>query len=63
MHSYTHSTIELLLELMFSIQYMQRGCKEDNWGDPVSCQLIGSSAQEAVKIEPECMKLKNPHHC
>jgi hypothetical protein len=26
---------------------MQSGYKEDNWGDPVISQLIGSSAREA----------------
>jgi hypothetical protein len=38
---------------------VQSGYKEYNWGDPVSCQLIGSSAQEAVKTGPEGVKLKN----
>jgi hypothetical protein len=52
------TTIELLLEMVFCTQSMQRGYKEDNWGDPVSLEL--SSTWEAVKIEPECMKLKNP---
>jgi hypothetical protein len=29
----------LLLETVFFSQSVQRGYKEDNWGDPVSCQL------------------------
>jgi hypothetical protein len=32
----THATIELLLETVFSNQSVQRGYKEDNWGDQVS---------------------------
>jgi hypothetical protein len=31
--------LELLLETVFSTRSMQSGYKEDNWGDPVSCQL------------------------
>jgi hypothetical protein len=31
----THSTIELPLETVFSALSVQRGCKEDNWGDTV----------------------------
>jgi hypothetical protein len=31
-----HATIELLLETVFSTWSMQRGYKEDSWGDPVS---------------------------
>jgi hypothetical protein len=30
----THTTIELLLETVFSTWSMQRGHKEDNWGRP-----------------------------
>jgi hypothetical protein len=43
----THATIELLLETVFSIRSLQRGYKEDSWGDPVSWQL--SSARETEK--------------
>jgi hypothetical protein len=43
----THATIELLLETVFSVQSVQRGYKEDNWGDPVSWEL--SSAREVEK--------------
>jgi hypothetical protein len=43
----THATIELLLETVFSTGSMQRGYKEDNWGNPVSWEL--SSAREAMK--------------
>jgi hypothetical protein len=32
----THSTIELLLETLFSTLSVLRGYKEDNWGNPVS---------------------------
>jgi hypothetical protein len=35
----THTTIVLLLETVFSTWYMQSSYNEDNWGDPVSCQL------------------------
>jgi hypothetical protein len=35
-----HTTIELLLETLFSTtQSIQSGYKEDNWDGPVSCQL------------------------
>jgi hypothetical protein len=44
---------------MFSVWSVPRSNLEDNWGDPVSWEL--SSAQEAVKIEPERWKLKNLH--
>jgi hypothetical protein len=39
----THATIEVLLEIMFSTQFVQKNCKEDSWGTQVS------SVQEAVK--------------
>jgi hypothetical protein len=32
----THATIEVMLETEFSNRSVQRGCKEDNWGNPVS---------------------------
>jgi hypothetical protein len=51
------TTIELLLETVFSTQSMQGAYKEDSWDDPVSWEL--NSAWEAMKIEPECMKLKD----
>jgi hypothetical protein len=35
----THTTIELLLETVFYTWSVQSGYKEDNSGDPVSCQL------------------------
>jgi hypothetical protein len=35
-----HITIELLLETVFSTRSMQRGCKEDDWGDPVESQHV-----------------------
>jgi hypothetical protein len=35
----THITIKLLLETVFSTWSVHSGYKEDNWGDPVSCQL------------------------
>jgi hypothetical protein len=37
---------------------VQGDYKQDSWGDLVCCQLIGSTAREAVKIEPERMKQK-----
>jgi hypothetical protein len=33
------TTIELLLETGVSTPSVQRCCKEDNWGDPISYQL------------------------
>jgi hypothetical protein len=53
-----YATVELLLEAVFCARSVQMGYKEDNWGDVVCCQLIRNSAGEAVKIEPERMKLK-----
>jgi hypothetical protein len=38
----------------------ERGCKEDNWGNPVSWEL--SSVRQDVKILRECVKLKNLHY-
>jgi hypothetical protein len=43
----TQVTIELLLETVISTPSLQRGYKEDNCGDPVSCEL--SSARESEK--------------
>jgi hypothetical protein len=34
----TNTTVELPSETMFSTRSMPSGCKEDNWGDPVSYQ-------------------------
>jgi hypothetical protein len=39
----TNTTRELLLETVVSTQPAQCGHKEENWGDPVSCQLSGES--------------------
>jgi hypothetical protein len=52
----------LLLETVSSITSVRSGYKEDNWGDPVSCQLTEvefSPAREDMNIGPEGMKLKN----
>jgi hypothetical protein len=38
-----HARIEVLLEMMFYTRSVQRGCKEDNWGNRVS------SVREAVR--------------
>jgi hypothetical protein len=32
-----HTTIELMLETVFSTQSIKSGHKEDNWGNPDSC--------------------------
>jgi hypothetical protein len=37
----TQTTIELLLETWFSTRSVQSCYKEDNWVDPVGCQLRG----------------------
>jgi hypothetical protein len=55
----SHTTIELLLETVFSTRSVQSGYKEEDWGDPVSCKLRVSSVWESVKMEPEGGKLKN----
>jgi hypothetical protein len=41
-HKHASTTIELLLETVFSTFSMPRSYLEDNWGDPevVSCQLL-----------------------
>jgi hypothetical protein len=46
-----NATIELLLETVFPTRSVERGYKEDNWGDPVSRSVDGelSSAREAEK--------------
>jgi hypothetical protein len=36
----TNTTIELLLETVFSTQSVQSCYKEDSWGDSFSCQLV-----------------------
>jgi hypothetical protein len=38
------TTLGLLLEMVFSIQLMQSGCKEDSWGNPVELRF-GSSVE------------------
>jgi hypothetical protein len=35
----TYATIEVLSETLFSTWSVQRGCKEDSWGNQVSCAL------------------------
>jgi hypothetical protein len=47
-HSGKHaSTIDLLFEKVFSTQSVQRGCEENNWGNPLFWEL--SSAKETEK--------------
>jgi hypothetical protein len=36
----THTTIELLLETVFSTRPVQSGYKEDNWGNPVNSARV-----------------------
>jgi hypothetical protein len=36
-------TIELLLQTVFYNRSVQSGSKEDNWGDPESCQFLVES--------------------
>jgi hypothetical protein len=61
----TNTTIELLLETVFSTRSVQSGYEEDNWGDAVSCQLLVESwvlhggGGGGVKIGAERGKLKN----
>jgi hypothetical protein len=35
------STIEVLLEMVFSIRSMQIGYKEENWDDPIQLRVEG----------------------
>jgi hypothetical protein len=51
----TQATIEVLLKIVFSTRYVQRGSKENNLDSRIS------SALEAVKRRPERVKLKNLH--
>jgi hypothetical protein len=39
----TNTTIELLLETVYSTRSVQSGYKENQWGDPVICQLLVES--------------------
>jgi hypothetical protein len=39
----TNTTKELPLEMVLSTQSVKSGYKEENWGDPVSCQLTVES--------------------
>jgi hypothetical protein len=51
---YTLTTIEVLLETMFSARPMQRGYKEDNWGDQVRsavpCESGSNTSTVALRI-------------
>jgi hypothetical protein len=58
------ATIEVLLEKVFSTRFVQRGYKEDNWGNRVcsvreSVRKTGSWKGAAVQKGPELVKLKN----
>jgi hypothetical protein len=57
----TNTTIQLLLETVFSTRSVRSGYKEDNWGDAVSQELSLVTWEVSVKIEPERVKLKNLH--
>jgi hypothetical protein len=61
-----HATVEVLLETMFPTRSVQRGYKENNWGNRVSSVLesvrkSGSWKGAAVQRGIECVKLKNLH--
>jgi hypothetical protein len=43
---YASTTIELLLETVFSMLSVQRGYKEDTWGHPVLSKRLGSAVHE-----------------
>jgi stage III sporulation protein SpoIIIAA len=62
----THATIEELLETVFYTRSVQRGYKEDNWGNRVSSvrevvRKKGSLKGAAVQRGLERVKLKNLH--
>jgi hypothetical protein len=42
---HSSTTIELLLEMVFSTRTVQNGYKEDNWGNPVRQILCGGGVQ------------------
>jgi hypothetical protein len=39
----TNTVIKLLLEMVLSTRSLRSSYKEDNWGDPVSCQFAVAS--------------------
>jgi hypothetical protein len=45
----THATIEVLLEMVFSIRSVERGYKKNNWGNRIS--LVGESVKKRVQLE------------
>jgi hypothetical protein len=62
-----HVTIEELLETVFASRSVQRGYKEDKWGNRVSSvrESVGKTGSwkgVAIQRGPERVKLKN-HHC
>jgi hypothetical protein len=58
----THATIEVLLETLFFIRFMQRSYQEDNWDNQVSSvrgsvkkrgSWKGAAIREDLSAEPE----------
>jgi hypothetical protein len=45
-----HTTIEVLLETVFSIRSLQSGYKEDKWGDPVIARVEVGSSNSTVSL-------------
>jgi hypothetical protein len=55
----TYTTIEILLETVFSTRSVQSGFKEDNWGDPVSeSRLRRDSAIVSCQLSAESSVLR-----
>jgi hypothetical protein len=46
----THATIQLLLETVFSTRSLQRGYKEDDWGDRVKTRMEEGSNTPTVVL-------------
>jgi hypothetical protein len=44
----THESMEVLLEMVFSIRSVQRGYKEDNWGNRIN-SVRGGSEEKGQK--------------
>jgi hypothetical protein len=51
--------IELLFEMVFSTCSVQSGYKEDNWGDPVSCQCSDGSQPVQRRLGGWCVMAAN----
>jgi hypothetical protein len=46
----THTTIELLLEAVFSARSVQSGYKEDNWSDTVRVEAGSNTSTVTLRV-------------